>query len=165
MLYRAKSTIEGKSKHVFKVSHLKINELLFVVVEEVMQSKMLPVTITLSKRKWSFYNHGAIYCLAHLIKRETFVDIYCLNDPEYLSSRYLSLMVVRTAGDFFEQLRSKNWFVSILSNKGKFILNYFNYVGTYIKRLSIFYSNAFANITRRRIGRFKTLQKYDIIAC
>ena len=89
-------------------------------VQQVLESTLLPTNITLSRRKWSFLNLGAVHCLKHLIESNEYLDIYCLNDPEYLSARYLAILDItttKTAG-FFEQLNAKNWFVSILSDRG-----------------------------------------------
>ena len=101
-----------------------------IIVKEVTIFNML--TITLSRRKWTFLNHGAFHCLAHQIKSETSIDIYCTNDPEYLSTRYLTFMENRREGNFLGQLSAKDWFASILSNRGMTILMQINFMSRQI---------------------------------
>ena len=96
-------------------------EFLSIAVKEVTVLKLLPQAITLSRRKWNFLNHGAFHCLAHPVIHEHWIDVYCLNDPEYLSVRYMALMENRTDARFLRELTVKNWFASILSDRGKML--------------------------------------------
>ena len=75
-------------------------------------------SVLLSRKRWNFFNHGAYHCLSQQSETDMGIDIYCLNDPEYLSTRYLALLEIGQSENTLDRLRSAFWSVWILSDRG-----------------------------------------------
>ena len=77
--------------------------------------------ILLSNYKWQLWHHGALHCLQHPVTTKDKVDIYCINDPEYLSVRYVAIDENLHYGGFIQSVLSRLWSVWVFTDRGMFL--------------------------------------------
>ena len=73
------------------------------------------IAILLSRMKWYFLHLGAWHCLQY--QNESDGNIYCLNDDEFLSVRYITIQDL--SGTVLQKLWARVWSVLLVSGRGE----------------------------------------------